>query len=172
MTAKPRDWPATVRLGGIRRRKRESGGRHRPMFVRVKVTTLPDSTSRYRFTGDPPRLDAVALAAPKPDRASCCTFFQKSGRDASRLWRWNENVEFVPNSHDFHRHPHLTTKSETWRALHDYLQPSRVRQKINSIWSARRVGRRCVSPVLTIEQPDQKPKCLGLPAQLANHLLF
>lgn len=81
-------------------------------------------------------------------------------------------MELVPNSHDFHWHPHLATKSETWRALHDHLQSTRVRQKINSIWSARRVGRRCVSPVLAIEQPDQEPKRLRLPAQLANHLFF
>src|ERR1700757_482079 len=66
MTAKPRYWPATTRLGGMRRAKRRVRRKASSMFVTVKVTTLPDSTSRYRFTGDPPRLDAVALAAPNP----------------------------------------------------------------------------------------------------------
>jgi len=86
-------------------------------------------------------------------------------------------MEFVTNSEDFHRHAHGPSKSETWRASHDDLQPSRVRQKINNRSSARgvrsrRVGQRCVCPVLPIQQPDQEPKLLRLPAQLADPLFF
>jgi len=88
------------------------------------------------------------------------------------MWSWNENMEFIPNSHDFHRHAHRASKSEARRASDNYLQPSRVRQKINGRSSARRVGWRCVCSIFSIEQPDHEPKRLGFPTQLVNPLFF
>jgi len=81
-------------------------------------------------------------------------------------------MEFIPNSPDFYWHAHPASKSEARRASDNYLQPARVRQKINGRLFARRVGWRCVRSVFSIEQPDHEPKRLRFPTQLVNPLFF
>lgn len=92
------------------------------------------------------------------------------GRDAG--WRsWNENVEFVSNSHNFHCHAHPASKLEAGRASDHYFKSSRAREEINGGWSARGLRWRCVHPVFFIKQADYEPKGFHFPAQLGN-LLF